>query len=322
MDVRNLPAVVEATSVDGIFTKAQKWSFVHPNKGAAKRVLSEGTVPIEKFEFLKRARTLSAYEIQNLKFASNQMQGIPSFSRVFVVDTKFDYVVSFGSYLIIDEDTLYSPYNRQILAHELAHVRNGDSYVKAAMCFLGQGWMQETMEPFGFNEPTPEEKHRQSSSDMEDFVRGLLFWGWKGAAAVTLARMFRDVGTGVLDHIAEVDAYFHRWDILADAVAERWVGALEYQAYLESMSRTSTRTEFDASSTARQHKFEERRVQPISIPQPRILQTSVSSVASLRAKGQLPILEWVFYLIVGSPILIVGGLILLWILQVALGLFW
>jgi hypothetical protein len=261
MVVSSLPAVIAATSSDGIFTKAARKPFIHPNLGLARRILQDGKVPIDQVPFLKSARTLSTYQFQNPNLR-NLTGGIAKFDRVFVIDTQSDFIITFGSYLVIDEDTLKSPYYQHVVAHELAHLNNGDSYVKAALWFLGKGWMQEVMNPFGMNARDPDADARAFGWHGTSIASSLISGRWLEAGAKGTMYGATLVGRGVRGLEAEAINYFREWDIKADAVAERWMGVLQYQSYLHVAEEVTGKKDFDASASYRLQESR-RRQQPV-----------------------------------------------------------
>lgn len=244
----SLPAVNEACSPGGIFRAIIDQPFLHPNKESARRAI-DGSIDFDKVPFLQNARPLTVYEFEVLKFARAQIDTTEDFKMVLVTETM--PTVTFGGYLLLDEDAILDPNLPYIIAHELAHKVNGDSYVKAAFWFLGKGWMQETVTPFGVEQEDPHISQMRSTQTVANVTRATLSGGWVGLALSLGMAAVSHVGSGARSLEPEINDFFRRWDIKADELAETWVNKSEYQGYLASETTEAPRRPFDASVRVR-----------------------------------------------------------------------
>lgn len=254
--VRDLPAVKEAVIPGGVFHVAAKQSFIHPNKAAANKVLWDGTFPVDKVSFMQFARPLTRYQREAYNLAREQIGATLEFEDIFTIDTPFTYMMAIGGYLLIDEDALTDRHFVPMLAHELGHLENGDSYVRAAFYFLGKGWLQENVTPSGIAVEEDEDRQKRITQTTSDIAKGTLYGGWLGGGLVLASKMAQGVGSSVQKFEAEVTQYFNRWDVEADAKAEKWVDLLEYQSYLSDWKDDGIKVQFDAPTSVRLEESE------------------------------------------------------------------
>lgn len=87
------------------------------------------------------ARELSMREMQVMRTALGQIQNnvghtFTSFDKYFVIDAPLPSMFSVGSMLFVTSSTLENPHLPVMLAHELGHLQNGDSYIMLALLKL------------------------------------------------------------------------------------------------------------------------------------------------------------------------------------------
>lgn len=256
--IRDLPAVEEARQSGGVFSVAYDKALVHPNKDAAYRVVYDGRISPDKVPFLLHTRELSDYEKEYYRLARQSINHPQTFFGVRVVDTHFVFILTFAGYLLLDETTLKSRYLPQIIAHEIGHMLNGDTFVKAGLWFLGRGWTQESMTPFGMRQETPEQQFERTNKIAERVTFATLRGGWLGLGLSVAGELVNQVGGGVKGLDVDITRYFHKWDLQADAVAETITDRHEYQAYLADLVRNGDRFPFDAPPAIRLEHSERR----------------------------------------------------------------
>ena len=251
MNVSDLPAVKEASAPQGIFSVLASRSLVHPNKRAAHQVMESGVLDKNLVPLLRNARSMTVYERESYYIACSQIAATVKFSEVLVTRNAETDALTFGPYLVLDESVFNHRYLTQMIAHELGHLRNGDSYVKAALYLLGKGWVEEHVSPFGVNEQTSEERAKAAKERTKGLGYAYIRGGSKGVLIYIFTEMFQGVGSSARKFVQEMEAYFHKWDIEADKLATSWVSVLDYQAWLNDLRRRGWHVPFDASPTVR-----------------------------------------------------------------------
>lgn len=263
MSVSQLPAVKEATSSGGVVAHIIGKLWAHPNIGLAKQVLKDGHVPVEEVTFLRLVRELTPTEYATLGSFNYKGSQVTRFERVFVVPQYSIDVLTFGPYLVMDEHTFHSRYIEMVLAHELAHLNNGDSYVKAALYFLGKGWFAEYMTPYALRTKTEQEVAEELTRKVATGTRialNAVEHGWKsgllGAGIAIGADMIAGSGSAVTKNEKRITNFLHKWDLEADAKAEKWIGADYYYEYLRALP--DSHAPFEASPNTRRDVAEAR----------------------------------------------------------------
>lgn len=270
MSVSQLPAVKEATASGGVVAHIIGKLWAHPNIGLAKQVLKDGYFPTEEVTFLRLVRELTPREYSTLGSFDYKGSEITRFEKVFVVPQYSIDVLTFGSYLVMDEHTFHSPHIEMILAHELAHLNHGDSYVKASLYFLGKGWLAEYMTPYALRTKTDqevmEEWNRKAQVGTHIALNAVQYGvkaGLLGAGLAIGASMIAGSGSVVTKQEKQITEFFHRWDIHADAKAEKWIGADYYYEYLRALP--DSHAPFEASPNTRREEAESRANPPLAL---------------------------------------------------------
>lgn len=208
---------------------------LHPNVELAKQILKTGTIPLNKIGPALKADAPSDRERLKVDKATLRLLSTDRlpFDEWFVIRTSHPFALTYGSYLFLSRGAIENSDLDKLIAHELGHLNNGDSFVKCALWVLGKGWTREHMSVTG----------KMADTDTKTQMAGL------GSLAVAIARRSWELaiveagvmaifatGSSVRGMEEDLRVYFEHWDIEADRFAETLVSPDSYQKYLKDLA--------------------------------------------------------------------------------------
>lgn len=226
---------VFVVSIWGMYTFLGR--LLHPNVQQAKMVLRTGTIPLEIIGPALQAREPISVEQKKFDTAIQKLDPTHKFffDGWFVLHPSYPYALSFGSYLFLSRGAIESNHLDKIIAHELGHLNNGDSFVKCALWMLGKGWFREHMSLAGMTIDATGDKEAQLAG-MEKIGQALLKQSWETALAQATLMSIVATGSSLIGMQEELRVYFWQWDIEADAVAEAIIGSSQFNTYLKEIA--------------------------------------------------------------------------------------
>ena len=211
--------------------------LMHPNVAKAQEVLKTGNVPLDAIGPALQAREPITAEQKRFDAATRKLQSQDAlfFDGWFVLHSSYPYALTFGSYLFLSRGAIESNNLDKIIAHELGHLNNGDSFVKCALWVLSKGWFREHMTLAGMTANAAGDKEAQLAG-MEKIGNALLKQSWETALAQATFMSIVATGSSLIGMEEDLRVYFWQWDIDADVVAETMVDSSRYNAYLKELA--------------------------------------------------------------------------------------
>lgn len=210
---------------------------LHPNVALANEILNSGTIPLDKIGPALNAVGPSERERQAIAQATSRLQSDHHlfFDGCFVLPSSHPYALTFGSYLFLSRGAIESADLEKVLAHELGHLNNGDSFVKCALWAIGKGWTREYMSLTGkIGEPTAE--NQTHVGGLGGLAHAAIRRQWEVAVAEAALLSIFSTGSSLRGMEEDLRFYFGKWDIEADRVAEALVHVSGYRTYLRNLA--------------------------------------------------------------------------------------
>lgn len=237
-----LPAV--GMIVGLIFFVLTVWGFyvllsklLYPNVVQAKKIMKTGEIPLDKIGRVLQAWEPTEAQQGKIDEAVGKLKSNDKlfFDRWFVLPSNHLYALSFGSYLFLSRGIIDGNSLEQVIAHELGHLNNGDSFVKCALWALGKGWTREYMS-LGGKMSDPEIDRHVQMAGAGTIGYALFRRYWKVAVAEAALLSIVATNNSLQGIEEEARAYFWRWDFEADRVAETMFEPDGYQSYLKDLA--------------------------------------------------------------------------------------
>lgn len=209
---------------------------VFPNLTAAAAATMDGVVAIEEMCKTLHARGPSEREkdmFQDLRMDFEGYDGL-FFADFFMVPSSLPFVMTMGNYLFISREALENEDAPNIIAHELGHLNNGDSYARAAVWFAGRGMFgEENITAFG---SVADKDEIYNQNELVRMGVDLASKNWVGLVSNAAVAAITSSGQGVKKVFDDIQSYFQHWDLQADIKALELVDPEEYLRYLEGLA--------------------------------------------------------------------------------------